>query len=84
MPTGDDGSRVLQWTLWAATEAEPVAQQWAYNTYIRPSEQRDPAQAKAGAEGLAQRLGVLEETLGKGGPYLLVVLPCEPEDPDCG
>jgi glutathione S-transferase len=71
MPKGDDASRVLQWTLWAATEAEPAHQLWAYNTYVRPADQRDPAQAKAGAEALAPRLGVLEAHLAAGGPWLL-------------
>lgn len=71
MPAGDDASRVLQWTLWGATEAEPAHQQWAYNVYIRPPEQRDAAQAKAGAEALAQRLAVLEAHLAAGGPWLL-------------
>lgn len=63
MPAGDDGSRVLQWTLWAATEAEPAIMQWAYNTYIRPPEQRDAAVAKAGAEAAGLRLAVLEQHL---------------------
>jgi glutathione S-transferase len=71
MPAGDDASRVLQWTLWAATEAEPPHQQWAYNTYIRPADQRDSAQAAAGAEALAQRLAVLEAHLAAKGPWLL-------------
>jgi glutathione S-transferase len=71
MPAGDDGSRVLQWTLWAAAEAEPNAMQWAYNTFIRPPEQRDAALAAAGAAALAQRLAVLEAHLAQGGPWLL-------------
>jgi glutathione S-transferase len=71
MPGGDDASRALQWTLWAATEAEPLAQQWAYNTYIRPPEQRDAALAKVAAEGLAARLSVLEAHLATQGPWLL-------------
>jgi glutathione S-transferase len=71
MPTGDDASRVYQWTLWAATEAEPTHQQWAYNTYVMPAEKRDAAAAKAGAEALATRLAVLEKHLAAGGPYLL-------------
>lgn len=70
MPAGDDASRVLQWTLWAATEAEPAIMQWAYNTYIRPPEQRDPALAKAGAEAAAQRLAVLEQQL-TAAPFLV-------------
>ena len=63
MPAGDDASRVLQWTLWAGTEAEPGLMNWAYNTYIRPPEQRDPALAKAGIEATQQRLSVLEQHL---------------------
>ncbi|WP_431305270.1 glutathione S-transferase family protein [Sediminicoccus sp. BL-A-41-H5] len=70
MPKGDDASRALQWTLWAATEAEPAAMQWAYNTYIRPPEERDPGQAAAGAAGLNARLDVLEGQLGAH-PWLL-------------
>ena len=70
LPGGDDGARVLQWTLWAATEAEPNAMQWAYHTFMRPPEQRDPAQAAAGAEALRQRLAVLEAHLADR-PFLL-------------
>ncbi|WP_421994304.1 glutathione S-transferase family protein [Roseococcus sp.] len=62
-PSGDDYSRVLQWTLWAATEVEPSAGQWAYNAYIRPQEDRDPGQAAAGAAGVTARLDVLEGQL---------------------
>ncbi|NKC34240.1 glutathione S-transferase family protein [Falsiroseomonas selenitidurans] len=71
MPVGDDAARTLQWTLWAATEAEPAAMQWAYNTYIRAPELRDAAQGAAGAEALAARLAVLEAHLAAGGPWLL-------------
>ena len=71
MPAGDDLSRALQWTLWAATECEPPAGAWAYNTYMKPPEQRDAAMAKAGAETLTARLMVLEAHLAAGGPFLL-------------
>lgn len=71
MPGGDDASRVLQWTLWAATEAEPTHQMWAYNTYVMPAEKRDPAVAAKGAEELAKRLAVLEGHLAQHGPFLL-------------
>ena len=71
MPMGGDASRVLQWTLWAATEAEPTIMQWSYNTYIRPPEQRDAALAKAGGEAAAARLSVLEAHLGAHGPFLV-------------
>ena len=63
MPAGDDGSRALQWTLWAATEAEPHVMRWSYNSYIKPEAERDAAEAKAGAEALTQRLAVLEGEL---------------------
>ncbi|MEI6158895.1 MAG: glutathione S-transferase family protein [Roseococcus sp.] len=69
-PAGDDASRVMQWTLWAATEVEPAAMQWAYNTYIRPEADRDAGQAAAGAAGLMARLDVLEGQLGAN-PFLL-------------
>ena len=70
MPAGDDASRVLQWTLWAATEVEPAAMQWAYNTYLRPPAERDPGAAAAGAAGLQARLDVLEGQLAAE-PWLL-------------
>lgn len=67
MPTGDDASRVLQWTLWAATEAEPNAMRWAYNTLLLPPEQRDAHQAALGAAGLHQALARLEQHLAERG-----------------
>jgi glutathione S-transferase len=70
LPAGADGAHALQWTLWAATEAEPHAMQWAMHTFMRPPEQRDPALAAAGAEALRQRLGVLEGVLAHR-PFLL-------------
>lgn len=63
MPQGDDGSRVFQWTLFAATEIEPAIMRWAYNTYIRAAEQRVPAEAQAGIAEIAPRLAVLEAHL---------------------
>jgi glutathione S-transferase len=69
-PSGDDAARVMQWTLWAATEVEPAAMQWGYNTYLRPEAERDAGQAAAGAAGLNARLDVLEDQLGAI-PYLL-------------
>ncbi|MBY0335232.1 MAG: glutathione S-transferase family protein [Acetobacteraceae bacterium] len=69
-PAGDDASRALQWTLWAATEVEPAAMQWAYNTYIRPPADRDAGQAAMGAAALKARLSVLETALGAQ-PFLL-------------
>lgn len=63
MPTGDDASRVLQWTIWAVAEVEPHAMRWSYNTYIKPAAERDAGEAQAGAEALRQSLAVLEGEL---------------------
>jgi glutathione S-transferase len=69
--TVEDEGRAFMWTLWTATELEPIQMQWAYNSFIRPPEQRDAALAAAGAEGMKKPFGVLETVLGAGGPYLL-------------
>ncbi|WP_158292384.1 glutathione S-transferase family protein [Paracraurococcus ruber] len=70
LPAGDDYARALQWTLWAATEAEPHALHWARNAFQLPPEQRDPAQAAAGRAALEPRLAVLEGHLADR-PFLL-------------
>ncbi len=70
MPSGDDASRVDQWTLWAATEAEPHVMRWSYNAYLKPEAERVPAEAAAGKEALDARLAVLEAELATR-PYLL-------------
>jgi glutathione S-transferase len=70
MPAGDDASRVMQWTLWAATEVEPHVMRWAYNTYQKPEPERVPAEAAAGREALDARLAVLEGELAAR-PFLL-------------
>jgi glutathione S-transferase len=69
--TVEDEGRAFMWTLWTATELEPIQMQWAYNSFIRPPEQRDAALAAAGAEGMKKPFGVLETVLGSGGPFLL-------------
>lgn len=70
MPTGNDASRVLQWTLWAATEAEPPVMRWAYNTFLRAPADRIAAEAALGKEATDQRLAVLEAELS-GRDYLV-------------
>lgn len=70
MPTGNDASRVLQWTLWAATEAEPHVMRWAYNTFLRAPADRIAAEAALGKEATDQRLAVLEAELS-GRDYLV-------------
>lgn len=63
MPTGDDESRVLQWTLWVATEVEAHVMRWSYNAYLRPEADRIAGEAAAGKEALDARLAVLEGEL---------------------
>ena len=60
LPGGADHSRVLQWTLWAATEAEPNIMQWARHSFMLPEDQRSPAEAAAGRAASDARLSVLE------------------------
>jgi glutathione S-transferase len=63
IPPGDGLSQVEMWTLWTATEIEPNQMQWAYNTFMRAPDQRDPKAAEAGAAALRARLEVLERVL---------------------
>jgi glutathione S-transferase len=69
--TVEGEGRAFMWTLWTATELEAIQMQWAYNSFIRPADQRDAALAAAGAEGMKKPYGVLETVLAAGGPYLL-------------
>jgi glutathione S-transferase len=70
MPDGDDASRVLQWTLWTATEVEATTMRWAYNTYLKPEAERVASEAAAGKEALDLRLAVLERELAQR-PFLV-------------
>lgn len=63
MPQGDDLSRSLQWTMFAGTEAEPQIMAWAYNTYVRPADQRNPAEAARGLAETQPRLAFIEAHL---------------------
>jgi glutathione S-transferase len=63
LPAGADHSRVLQWTLWAATEIEPNVLQWARHSFMLPAPQRDAALAEAGRAATDTRLAVLEGVL---------------------
>ena len=70
MPAGNDASRVMQWTLWTATEIEAHVMRWGYNTYLKPPADRVPAEAAAGKEALDLRLAVLERELADR-PFLV-------------
>jgi glutathione S-transferase len=56
-------AQIYQWTLWAATEAEPLARQWFHHTGFLPPEQRMPALAEEALDKLQLRLRVLEDHL---------------------
>jgi glutathione S-transferase len=60
---------MLQWTLWAATEVEPLLGRWYYNTHALPEADRKAQVASEAAEKLARKLDVLEGALAKS-PWL--------------
>ena len=60
-----DEGRLYQWTLWAATEVDPVIGQWAYNSFFLPQEQRKPELAAEAAVKLRTRLGVIDGALAR-------------------
>jgi glutathione S-transferase len=66
----DDQSRAIQWSIWAMTEAEPPVMKMLMNRVFLPEAQRNEAEAKAGEQGLAKPVGVLEGAL-RGRQYLL-------------
>jgi glutathione S-transferase len=59
----ENEARVLQWTLWAASEAEPLIGAWSYHTVLLPPEQRKPEVAAEAAAKLPKRFAVLEGAL---------------------
>lgn len=58
-----DEAHIFQWTLWAATEAEPLARQWFRHTSSLPADQRMPALADAALASLRSRFAVLDHCL---------------------
>jgi glutathione S-transferase len=54
---------IYQWTLWAATEIEPLARQWFHHTGFLPPEQRVEAMASSAIDKLQQRLHTLDQHL---------------------
>ncbi len=63
-------SQILQWTLWAATEIEPLARQWFHHTGFLPPEKRRPELVEAARAQLQIRLQVLDDHVTQQ-PYLL-------------
>jgi glutathione S-transferase len=66
----EDGLMTM-WSLWAATELEPMAGQALYNSIAYAPEKRDPAKVTVALEALKAPLAVLEKALVKGGGYLV-------------
>lgn len=56
---------IYQWTLWAATEAEPLARQWFHHTSFLPPAQRIASQAAAAIDKLQTRLQMLDRHLAQ-------------------
>jgi glutathione S-transferase len=56
---------MLQWTLWAATEAEPILGRWYYHAHALPVADRRAEVASEAAEKLARKLDVLDGALAK-------------------
>ncbi|MEG0921734.1 MAG: glutathione S-transferase family protein [Comamonas sp.] len=58
-------AQVLQWTLWAATEAEPPARQWFQHTQFLPENKRQPALAEAGLAKAREKVLLLDKILAE-------------------
>ncbi len=67
----NDQMHVLQWTLWAATEAEPPAVRLAVHRVVAPPERRDETQAARALKALQPRLEHLDRHLQNVGRYIL-------------
>ena len=59
--------QMIQWSLWAATTAEPHTIQVLYHRAGKPPAERDPAIADAAIEALRAPLAVLDGALAKTG-----------------
>jgi len=58
--------RMLQWTLFAATQLEPHTLEIMYNRATKPEAERDERKVVAGIEALQRPLGVLDGALADG------------------
>jgi glutathione S-transferase len=59
--------QMIQWTLWAATTAEPQTINVLYHRVGKPPAERDPAIANAAVEALRAPFAVLDAALAKTG-----------------
>lgn len=60
----------LQWSLWAATEAEPHNNIIALERVFKPEPARDEAKAQTAEDNLKPRLDLLNQKLGESGAFL--------------
>ncbi|TDI65879.1 MAG: glutathione S-transferase family protein [Alphaproteobacteria bacterium] len=60
----------LQWSLWAATEAEPPNVVMALERVFKPESARDAAKAQTAEDNLKPRLDLLNQKLGESGEFL--------------
>jgi len=65
-----DQAAALQWTVWAACEAEPSAVTIAIERLFKPEDQRNDAKAKEAEEALKPRLAHIDSQL-KGKDHLV-------------
>ncbi|ACB36607.1 Glutathione S-transferase domain [Leptothrix cholodnii SP-6] len=63
-------AQLLQWTLWSATEVEPLARQWFHHSSFLPPAERQPALAEKALEALQKRFRILDALFATG-PYLV-------------
>lgn len=61
----------LQWSLWAATEAEPPNVIVAVERVFKPEPARDTAKADAAENSLKPLLDLLNQKLGESGEFLI-------------
>jgi glutathione S-transferase len=64
----EDG-KILQWTLFGATEIEPHSIQILYNRVQLPQPERDEAKVEAAVAALRRPLATLDAALAKGGGH---------------
>lgn len=64
-------ARILQWTMWGATEIEPRSIQILFNRVQFPPERRDEAKAQEAIAALRGPFAVLDAALAEGGDHLV-------------
>ncbi len=66
-----EDSLMTMWAVWCAATLEPPAATAMYHTAFYPPEKREKAKAEAAIAELAGPVAVLEQSLAKGGGYLV-------------